>query len=250
VDLGTDPPFGPLEAEPAAVGPGSAGRQRIPRPEGAIAGDPAPWSELGPVLGNIGLDEVRRAFAVSGPPRRSARESEVSQGSAVLAPLYEHGGETYVILTRRSPELRVHSGEVSFAGGRREPGESLADTARREAQEEISLEPGAVEMIGELDHLTTITSGSFIVPYVAALESRPILRPNPGEVEAVLHVPLSELLDPAIYRSERWPLWGSMRPIFFFELAHDTVWGATAAMLRQLLGLATGTVPRGGLDHL
>jgi hypothetical protein len=63
-------------------------------------------------------------------------------------------------------------------------------------------------------------------------------------------VPVAELLDPAIYREERWTFpWAEDRPIFFFELVGDTVWGATGAMLRQLLGFVTGTLGRGDLSH-
>ncbi len=192
---------------------------------------------------------LRSTFASVGPPIRAQRAVLVNGGAAVLAPIYEHDGEAHVVLTRRSPALRVHSGEVSFPGGRRDEGEGLEETARREAHEEIGLDPWTVEIIGELDHLSTITSGSFIVPYVGALPGRPELVASPAEVEAVLHVRLAELLDPGVYREERWPLFGTVRPIFFFELQGDTVWGATAAMLRQLLGLATGTVARGGLHH-
>lgn len=155
----------------------------------------------------------------------------------------------YVILTRRSAALRVHSGEVSFPGGRQEPGEALADTARRDAREEIGLDPMLVELIGELDHLSTITSDSFIVPYVGVLPGKPSLTPSPAEVESVLHVPLAELFRADVYREERWELFGRERSIHFFELEGDTVWGATASMLRQLLGLVTGTVARGELDH-
>ncbi|MFN8018244.1 MAG: CoA pyrophosphatase [Acidimicrobiales bacterium] len=168
----------------------------------------------------------------------------------MLAALYPHDGETWVVLTRRSSALRVHSGEVSFPGGGPAAGEDLWDTALREACEEVGLDAALVERIGELDHLSTITSNSFIVPYVAALPGRPELHPNPGEVDAVLHVPLAELLDPAHFREERWDIFGVERPMFFFDLVGDTVWGATAAMLRQLLGLATGTVARGGLGHV
>jgi 8-oxo-dGTP pyrophosphatase MutT (NUDIX family) len=138
---------------------------------------------------------------------------------------------------------------VSFPGGGTEDGETPLDTALREAHEEVALDPGGVEVLGELDHLSTVSSQSFIVPFVAALPDRPHLHPNPDEVAAVLHVPLSELLDPAIYREERWPLWGGNRSIFFFELEGDTVWGATAAMLRQLLGIVTDTLGRGDLAH-
>ena len=89
------------------------------------------------------------------------------------------------------------------------------------------------------------------MPYVAALPGRPDTVANPAEVSEVLHVAVAELLDPAIFREERWTFpWAEDRPIFFFELVGDTVWGATGAMLRQLLGLATGTVTRGQLDHV
>ena len=85
---------------------------------------------------------------------------------------------------------------------------------------------------------------------MAALPGRPDTVANPAEVSEVLHVPIAELLDPAIFREERWTFpWAEDRPIFFFELVGDTVWGATGAMLRQLLGLATGTLTRGELDH-
>ena len=234
----------------ASAVPGRGGPQQIPRPASVRPGGPPPWASLGEEARRVDLDRVRRAFADAGPPRRSPREGHVDRAAAVLAALYPHAGEAWVVLTRRSSALRVHSGEVSFPGGGQDEGEDLWDTALREACEEVGLDPSLVERIGELDHLSTITSNSFIVPFVAALPGRPELHPNPGEVDAVLHVPLSELLDPAHFREERWDIFGVDRPMFFFDLVGDTVWGATAAMLRQLLGLATGTVARGGLGHI
>lgn len=211
-------------------------------------GPPPPWT--GSSEAPITLDLVRDAFAAAEPPVRAEREAAVSRGAAVLVPLYEHDGEVHVVLTRRSPALRVHSGEVSFPGGGQDPGEDLADTARREALEEVALDPSLVEIVGELDHLSTVTSDSFIVPFVGLLRGgKPDLTPNPGEVDAVLHVALSELMLPEVYREERWKIFGQERSIFFFELYGDTVWGATAAMLRQFLGLVTGTLGRGELAH-
>jgi hypothetical protein len=67
------------------------------------------------------------------------------------------------------------------------------------------------------------------------------LVPNPDEVDAILHVPLVELLDPAVYRQERWGLPGIDRPIHFFEIVGDTIWGATATMLVDLLTRITAT---------
>ncbi len=150
----------------------------------------------------------------------------------------------WVVLTRRSWHLRAHKGEVSFPGGRHEPDETLWETALREAWEEVDLDRGSVERVGELDHLSTVSSRSFIVPYVGVLPGRPTLTPNEHEVDAILHVPLSELLDPAIYRQERWGWAGIERPIHFFELVGDTLWGATGSMLVDLLTRITAEMRR------
>jgi 8-oxo-dGTP pyrophosphatase MutT (NUDIX family) len=226
------------------------GAQRIPRPPGVRAGAPPPWSQLTDAERTVTVDQLRERFAALGPAVRSPREGKVDRASAVLAAVYEDAGETWIILTRRSAALRVHSGEVSFPGGGQDDGEDLQDTARREACEEIGLDSSLVEVIGELDHLSTITSNSFIVPFVAVLSEPPVLRASPAEVEAVLRVPLRELLDPEVFREERWDIFGTDRPMWFFELVGDTVWGATAAMLRQFLGFATGTVVRGDMGHI
>ncbi|MCB1260762.1 MAG: CoA pyrophosphatase, partial [Acidimicrobiales bacterium] len=124
------------------------------------------------------------------------------------------------------------------------PGESPVEGALREAFEEVALDPSSVEVIGELDHLQTFTSRSFIVPFVGLLPGRPTLVPSPDEVDAVLHVPVRELLLDEVFREERWGLEPLARPLWFFELVGDTVWGATAAMLRNLLALGTGTAWR------
>lgn len=162
----------------------------------------------------------------------------------MLVPLYEHDGQVWVVLTRRAAHLRAHQGEVSFPGGGRDGDEDLVTTALREAEEEIGLDPATVEVVGELDHLATVTSGSFIVPYVGVLSARPTaLVANPDEVAHILHVPLAELLAEEVYREEVWTFGEAERPIFFFELHGDTVWGATASMLRRLLALVLGVHP-------
>ncbi len=204
-------------------------------------GRPAPWAELPPERRHPTLDDVRAAMATAPPPHPTDREHEHVRASAVLAALYDADDEAHVVLTRRAQHLRSHRGEVSFPGGGQEPGEDLWATALREAHEEVGLDPTSVTRIGELDHLRTITSRSFIVPYVATLPGPPRLTAAPGEVELVLHVPLSELLADGVYREERWGVPPQDRPIFFFEVVGDTIWGATGAMLRNLLALITGT---------
>lgn len=239
-----------MSSAPDAGGARRGGPQRIPRPPGVRLGGASPWAHLDAADRAVTIAQVRERIDALGPAVRSPREGVVDRASAVLAALYEHGGEAWIILTRRSAALRVHSGEVSFPGGGQEVDEDLRDTARREACEEVGLDPSLVEIIGELDHLSTITSNSFIVPFVAVLPGRPELHASPAEVAAVLHVPLSELLDPEVFREERWDVFGTERAMWFFELHGDTVWGATAAMLRQLLGFVTGTVHRGSIGHI
>ena len=190
----------------------------------------------------------------------SPRAQDVADGalrSAVLAAFYDdgaQGGRVTVVLTRRSKNLRNHSGEVSFPGGRQEPGEELWATALREAEEEIALDPTAVVHLGELDHLRTVTSRSWIVPYVAEITDPhvviPTLQAAPDEVELVLHVGLDELLKDGVFHEELWTFGEYTRPVFFFEIEGDTVWGATAAMLRNLLSIVTGTHdPNAEISH-
>ncbi len=162
--------------------------------------------------------------------------------SAVLVALFDVVGEAHVLLTRRASHLRTHRSEVSFPGGRADDGDASPwHTAVREAHEEVGLDASGARRIGELDRFVTVGSGSLVHPFVAVVEQPGELNPHPGEVEAILRVPLAELLRDDVFREELWPFEGRYRPITFFELVGDTVWGATAAMLRQLLAVATGT---------
>ena len=102
-----------------------------------------------------------------------------------------------------------------------------------------------MEIIGELDHLTTVSSNSYIVPFIGQLPGSPDLTPDSSEVERILRVPLDELTDEAVFREEHWMRAPPRaRVIYFFELVGDTVWGATARMLRQLLCVVLGLEPR------
>lgn len=227
-----------------AIPEGRGGPQKIPRPPGTRIGAPAPWADLAPDERRPSIGVVRDVLAEAPDPNPAPAELLGSaRASAVLAPLYEHPdhGPT-LVFTRRAWHLRSHAGEVSFPGGGAEDDDrTLWDTALRESQEEVGLAPETVEFLGEIDHLQTVTSRSFIVPFVGLLDGPPTLRANPNEVDSILHVPVAELLDPAIYRQERWGVPGLNRPIHFFELVGDTLWGATAAMLVDLLSRITGT---------
>jgi 8-oxo-dGTP pyrophosphatase MutT (NUDIX family) len=173
--------------------------------------------------------------------------------SAVLVAMFEEDGETRVVLTRRSRRLRSHKGEVSFPGGRCEVGETPQQAAIREAQEETGLSPDAVKVIGSLSPLTTFSSLSYVQPIVGTLAARPELIASPAEVERVFDVQLSDLIRDGVFREERWQMPEDVIkseraavlrapvapdgtfPVWFFELPGDTVWGATARILVELL---------------
>jgi 8-oxo-dGTP pyrophosphatase MutT (NUDIX family) len=132
--------------------------------------------------------------------------------------------------------MRSHTGQVSFPGGRLDPGESEIEAALREAKEEVGIDPASVEVIGRLSSLSTITNPSAITPIVGLLPARPFLRPNPSEVARAFTAPVAELFAAGVYHDELWSLpGGAVRPIHFFDLDDETVWGATARMLRELL---------------
>lgn len=195
----------------------------------------------------ISLDRVRAAFGDSSATSATAKPTEPPgrARAAVLVPLFELHGDARVILTRRAAHMRSHTGEVAFPGGRLDPGETPLDAARREAEEEIGLVVPEHQIIGRLAPIATISASSSITPFVAALDGRPSLRPNPSEVERAFDVALSELLADGVCREERWTQRdGTERPMHFFDLADDIVWGATARMLYELLELVAFASPR------
>jgi 8-oxo-dGTP pyrophosphatase MutT (NUDIX family) len=154
--------------------------------------------------------------------------------SAVLVALFEEDGEVRVVLTRRSTSLRTHRGQVSFPGGRIDPGEDALAAAVREAREEIGLDPALVRPIGYLARAFAFSTGAPITPVVAALSARPVLAPNPAEVDRAFDASLADLA--ANFTEEWWSEPGLPRfAMYFFSVEGETVWGATARMLVDLL---------------
>ncbi len=160
--------------------------------------------------------------------------------SAVLALFADGPDGAEVLLTRRSMQLSNHRGEVSFPGGRLDPGEGYEQAALREAHEEVGLDPSLVTVIGRLRPISTYVSRSWIVPIVGTVPERYALQGHPDEVDRAFWVPLRDLTLPGTFREEWWHTVQGERPIFFFELDDETVWGATARMLHQLLRVAHG----------
>ncbi len=167
--------------------------------------------------------------------------------SSVVIPIYEDAEGPGVIVVRRTEGLVPHSGQIAFPGGKRKPDEDELTCALRETREEIGLGPEFLEPLGSLDRYATIT-GYLISPFVARVRAWPLpLVADPHEVAAILPVPIERLLEPGTLKTATRETPAGPRVLNFFEVGDEVIWGATAAMLRQLLELAVGRPlePRG-----
>jgi 8-oxo-dGTP pyrophosphatase MutT (NUDIX family) len=157
--------------------------------------------------------------------------------AAVLAPLYALAGRPYLLFTRRTTQLRKHSGEISFPGGSRDPGDdALLITALRESYEELALDLTRIEAIGALTPVFSPVSNFLVAPFVGWLgEGAPHVEPNQAEVAEVIYAPLHALADPAIFHEELWTRGGAEHRVHFFDLGQHRIWGLTGRILRSLL---------------
>ncbi len=144
-----------------------------------------------------------------------------------------------VLLTQRNPDLRDHPGQISFPGGRVEREDvSPADTALREAREEIGLDPECVEVVGYLPAYRTVT-GFCVTPVVAIVTPPFDLQPDPGEVAEIFEVPLSFLLDAANHQRHTIQFQGKPRDFYAVPYEDRFIWGATAGIILGLARLLT-----------
>jgi len=161
--------------------------------------------------------------------------------AAVLLPLYAKKGEYHILFTKRTEKMEYHKGQISFPGGARHPDDlSLADTALREAFEEIGVRPEDVEILGELDDMSTLTSNFRIAPFVALIPHPYEFVVSGYEIEKLIEVPIAALLEKGCYREEFNIYQDKPYLRCSYRYKDEVIWGATARILKQFLDLAFG----------
>jgi 8-oxo-dGTP pyrophosphatase MutT (NUDIX family) len=160
---------------------------------------------------------------------------ETALKAGVLIILYPWKNRLHLVFTRRTARVDFHQKQISFPGGRQEKGESFEQTAVREAQEELGINPESIQILGRLTPLYIPPSNYCIYPIVASIPSRPDFRPFPHEVAEVIEVPLDHLLDPQSVKREMWTYKGAQIEVPFYSFQEDKIWGATAMVLAELV---------------
>jgi 8-oxo-dGTP pyrophosphatase MutT (NUDIX family) len=186
--------------------------------------EPLPGPRAHEPLRAVPTGLIKPRFEHARPPRPGS----------VLILLYEQEGLLKFPLTKRPDYLGTHGGQISLPGGKAEPGESLIDTALREAEEEIGVKRSAVEVIGTLSEFFVIPSNFLITPVVAVTRLQPHFAPDPKEVVKIIHGAVDDLLKPDAVKHKE-ILAAKMFPMMapHFEIEGEVVWGATAMILNE-----------------
>jgi 8-oxo-dGTP pyrophosphatase MutT (NUDIX family) len=170
---------------------------------------------------------------------REPRElpSEGKRAAGVLVLCSSRGGYDSLILTKRTNKVEHHKGEISFPGGAKDLGDpDIIATALRETHEEIGIVPNDIEVLGFLNQDSTRT-GYLISPVVGNLTGTSKFRASPYEVDTILEIPISHLLDPKYTQYEESVMQGDLISYNAYWYGTDLIWGATARILTEFINL-------------
>jgi hydroxyethylthiazole kinase-like uncharacterized protein yjeF len=173
--------------------------------------------------------------ALADVPAEATQPPPGARVGAVLVLLEDTAEGPSVVLTRRRRDMRSHPGQLSFPGGRLDADETIEEAAVREAEEEVALRPGTVEVVAPGPKFYIPPSRFWVVPVLARWREPHELTENPWEVDEVLRVPLTQLLARERWRHTPFSLEGSA---WAWQLDDDLLWGATAVVLALLLDTA------------
>jgi len=174
-------------------------------------------------------------------PRIPGKDARVA---AVLIMLYPEKGSIHTIFMQRPDYDGVHGGQISFPGGKKELADrDIVQTALREAQEETGILPEEVNVIGILTPLFIPVSNMVVTPVLGWINKKPLFRFQPEEVEFLIDADLKLLLEPSMVKTKPFEIRGEQLDIKYFDYENNTIWGATAMILHELLVI----LRRGGI---
>ena len=178
------------------------------------------------------MDQVRARLSAR-PARQPQAPGKDLRRAGVLVPLFVRDAGLWILFTRRTESVEHHRGQISFPGGSEEAGDAnLFATAVRETEEELAVARSDILALGSLSPIVTVTN-FYVEPYVAALPQPYVWKPAEAEIAEVIEVPITALMDPAIL--EKKPMPGREGLILFYHHGEHVIWGATAAILSELL---------------
>ena len=170
---------------------------------------------------------------IKGFPRIPREDSSLA---AVLIPLYPVHGKIYTIFIQRTEYYGIHSGQISFPGGKKELSDrDLIHTAMREASEETGINQDVVNLLGILTPLYIPVSNMVVTPVVAWMDKKPLFNPQIDEVSYIIEADIQILLDPSMIKVKPFEIKGEMIDIKYFNYENNVIWGATAMILNELL---------------
>ncbi|MCW5827807.1 MAG: CoA pyrophosphatase [Deltaproteobacteria bacterium] len=191
-----------------------------------------------PMTGSPHIDIIRTRLESRAP---QTLDDPILIPASVLIPVFDLDGRTRILFTRRARGLAKHAGEVSFPGGRQDPGDrGPVEAALRETREELGIDSGKVVVLGALDPISTVTNYR-VQPFVGEIPWPVEFQMSEGEVGSVFDIAVEELLDPGIYTLHREHVWkGRPYPVHQFRVAGENIWGATGKILAQFLHVVYG----------
>jgi 8-oxo-dGTP pyrophosphatase MutT (NUDIX family) len=196
-------------------------------------------------VAELSVDALRaRIAAALGRERRTLALPDRVRAAVLVLFVFRHGVPV-LVFGKKTEDVPHHKGQFSFPGGVvRSSDASVVEAALREAQEEIGLDPAAVEVLGLFHDIPTTVTNFVITPVLGLARGEPTFRPDGREIERVIEIPLAHLLEPTTFREEEWEREGVKRAVLFVSYGDDVVWGTTGRILREVLDATFPDVSR------
>lgn len=162
------------------------------------------------------------------------------KNAAVIIPIFFKDQEAHLLFTKRTNKVEHHKGQISFPGGMQDTNDNdLKETAMREIWEEMGIKAKDITILGRTDNFLTNTN-FMVTPYVAHFPYPYPYIVNEDEISSVFEVPLSYLLNPVIFRIEKWKRNGVLWDVHFYDYYGENIWGVTGFLLSNFLSIVFG----------